>query len=195
MRVEFVLNQDQLQFANKVVTEVQATTESLLEEDRVNWRGNLLGYWGEDQSFNQDQSLVLDGGRLIWVGARTAGLANGGFHQMVEILLCKELTREETKSALVSLPKPVVYESSDRRLHWFEDMSAYLARNGSVAECLSYMGMHSQGGADARLHHLYPEVMKVSLREPDPAREAAGLSSEERVLLAKVRAIRAKRGW
>lgn len=195
MRVEFVLNQDQLVFADKVVAEVQATTEGLLPEDRVNWRGNLLGYWGEDQSFNQDQSLVLDGGRLIWDGARTAGQANGGFHQMVEILLCKELTREEAKATIRQLPKPVVYESTDKRLRWFEDLSGYLARNGSVAECLSYMERHSQGGADARLHNLYPEVMKVSLREPDPAREAAGLTDEERVLLAKVRVIRAKRGW
>ena len=145
MKVVFKLNKKQLSYAQAIMAEV-----SKFEGDEDSYHcGNLLGWMGHSFSFNHRQNLELDvkSGTVTYVGERHPLSQDGGLVTLLRIGTGYSPEegepysyREKLKEASASywgFLKVVSYETSDRRLHWWETTNDFVWERASLEDWLS----------------------------------------------------------
>ena len=143
-------------------------------------------------SANDDVSLVLTGNILTFQGQRCPLIQDGCIERIFEIAGFQKPAdhrntdefRQWYKSCCQQLPevlRVVEYQTSDRRLAWYESLDGYM-RSGkpSLEEILEYKG------ATLDLFERFPDVLNnVRLYQKDPKRAHVFLTKAELALVKK----------
>lgn len=146
MKVVFKLTAEQLKRAKMVVECFSARAEEYNEDPDFRLCGNLNAQDAQAVGWNQNQWLELKGNRVSYKGERHPLCRDGGLLVLAYIagyagdMPVEEVlwgTRKEVYEAIrdnFERLELVSYETSDRRLKWFEVLSSYLDKRGSWKE-------------------------------------------------------------
>lgn len=110
---------------------------------------------------NPAQSVDLVGGRLVVEGERCPLVQDGALSTVAKI--AGYASEKEAHSDEWAKLEVHSYKTSDRRLRWYETLSAYIYRAASLEEMLSYMEKHPGNEAHVGfvLKTRFPEMVRV----------------------------------
>lgn len=134
MRVSFKLSLVQL--ARARAQQLKVELRDSVPESADHYGGNLVG-WVEDHgfSYNYNQHLNLDLDVVTYTGERHP-FQQDGMMQLLGQLLTGD---ENPVSGWWLSYSPVVYDTSDTRLRWYETLQDYLYDRASLEEILRHV--------------------------------------------------------
>ena len=124
MKVVFKLNNHQARLASKIASDA---SKYVSDDPADIYCGNLLGYMYNHQNFNPNQRLQFneDAATVEYHGERHPMIQDGAMNVL------EEIAGGDIKTLCV-----VLYETSDKRLHWYETLDSYLTTRASVEETI-----------------------------------------------------------
>lgn len=146
MKVVFKLSAEQVKRAEMAVECFSALAENYKEDSDFRLCGNLNAQDAHGVGWNANQHLELKGNRVIYKGERHPLCQDGGLLVLAYIagyvgdMPAEEVLWGTGKEAYEAIRdnferlELVSYETSDRRLKWFEVLSSYLDKRGSWKE-------------------------------------------------------------
>ena len=153
MKVTFKLTPAQLSRARAIFTKVQEQEE--IEGDV--WAGNLRGWVTNHPCFNQDQDLSLVNGMLVYTGQRHPMHNDFVMHAIRDIAEGDWTWVRWIKDfAWTSLLQVVAYETTDKRLQWFETARQYVVEKGTWHDYVKHVADH--GGHSKEHERCFPEL-------------------------------------
>ena len=141
-----------------------------LAEEQVRWY--LEEVEGEQCSpcFNKDQNLALAGRVLTYIGQRCPMVQDGALGAILAVFG----TTAQATTAVVE------YQTSDKRLEWYQTLASYIQDSGSIPEAVGHLiktGYHPQSyaalrrvpkgtlGSDAKINAAYDAADAAALQK------------------------------
>lgn len=183
MKVSFKLNLAQLARARAQVLRVVQQDAIDVEGDYYN--GNIVG-WVTDHgfSYNSNQKLELVDDCIVYTGERCPFNQDGMLSLLGELLTGEKKPSKGWEAGYT----PMVYETSDQRLRWYETLNSFLYERGTIDDLMSHLRAPRTRWGDVTIIPMETDCVKNSTELLAAAKAVAGLTyhgrGSERTLTA-----------
>lgn len=168
MKVVFKLSSEQAATAKAIVSRVATEGTGFEDEPSAVNCGNLIGTWGHGFSFNPNQNLWFDEEKRIvtYEGERHPLVQDKGLTVLADI--CSAVYRNkknykefyEDRIHAVKALNVVLYETTDRRLQWFQT-SDDIWEQMSLEELINELGKFKE----KRVPHNFKVICMMRTQE------------------------------